>query len=919
MSAKIPKIITSGIEPINSETILTDIEASPISKSPAVINEHVCRWLRSSNIAEIAQLIDKYLSSENKRKLIEQLQGKCTNNKQKKKKVNAKRKNRNNQVSPTVPTVSTVGPSFMMNHPLIVILGIGIYDGLPALPGVKKDYENIINTFVKYYQYNIFYQLDDNNPVYTNKMNQIKNNFKIKWSIDEMETFVENARKHVVQHGHNGLIFSLSCHGDTNKKIYDSKCEFLDLESLFMMFVPGANCYLGSYQETEQESNILFQIPKIFLLDHCRGDATAKVSQITATTMSNHKIKHEKKEDITIPDKSQAVKQPQDHVITSKCNTASNSKPTTSNAESFTLKTVSKEQATTLAAQMTNFCKLYANTEGFTVASGTEKGGLFLRNVCAVFSDLNFVSKHLWDEIIIKIREKTKQDATLVGELFNFTQLVENEGTLETRVQFCPNMKNVNNKNKRNKFGGPKSNKSLNLHDNCKKHGLVAPELSVSSAVPSSTRNMERMKSDTIGVQNNKYRHTLYDTKSNSMRNTSSGSSGTNENENNNNYHRDRNGGKNWNGFMLNGHQAPKFNKPVSTTQTGDNDLKSNNDANRSRQSISVCDPICRSPMYSPVGSESSNGNNSNNRYSISEATNKGTGYTHDVLEMCLSRNHSNTSHNSRAFGSSNRLSLHGLSSLNEKTKSVQSTQSTNLQASSQDSPSVATNDHFPFSRGQSLARLFSVTASGINGATSGTDIDDGNDNVQFTSENTNRRRRSKTNKTGANGTLATIPSKLQYPMSMAWMENNPPTDVVSGNNTENESPTVHVNGNNQWQKAFSRTRKKTNRDRDSQREMQRERMNDYDTSHVNTNSTSDQFLRQRSHDQNQLSNIEEEVEEASDGQQISFSNINSNSRNNLVMTPTDSSQAETFDIIGTVRKPHRRRAYNYSHYSSKT
>ena len=381
MSVKIPKIIASGIGPVNSETNLTDIE-TPISKVPAaVINTHVCQWLQSSTIAEIAQLITEHLSSENRSKLIEQLQGNCTkNNKKKKKNVNLKTKNDGNynQASPTVQTISTVGPAFMMNHPLIVILGIGTYNGLNNLPGVKKDYTNIINTFVKYYQYSVFYQLDDNNTVYTNKMNQIKNNFKIKWSIDEMETFIENARKHVVQNGHNGLIFSLSCHGDRDKIIYDSECDSFELESLFMMFVPDANKLLESYKETQQESNVLFQIPKIFLLDHCRGDGIAKITETIGATMSNSEVKEdkedndEKKQEATISDKPHAV-------ITSKCNTMTKTKPITNNTESFALKTVSKEEGTTLAAQMTNFCKLYANTEGYSVASGSENGGLFLR------------------------------------------------------------------------------------------------------------------------------------------------------------------------------------------------------------------------------------------------------------------------------------------------------------------------------------------------------------------------------------------------------------------------------------------------------------------------------------------------------------------------------------------------------------
>ena len=85
---------------------------------------------------------------------------------------------------------------------------------------------------------------------------------------------------------------------------------------------------------------------------------------------------------------------------------------------------------------MSNFYKLYANTEGFVVADGNIKGGLFLRSVCKLFKRQEFVLKHNWDDMVLKIREYTKRDATINSNLVNFTQMVENGGTLERVVQF---------------------------------------------------------------------------------------------------------------------------------------------------------------------------------------------------------------------------------------------------------------------------------------------------------------------------------------------------------------------------------------------------------------------------------------------------------------------------------------------------
>ena len=55
-----------------------------------------------------------------------------------------------------------------MNDPLIIMMGIGKYDGMPNLDGITKDYDNIIDTFVKHWKYKIFHRLNDNTFIYTN-------------------------------------------------------------------------------------------------------------------------------------------------------------------------------------------------------------------------------------------------------------------------------------------------------------------------------------------------------------------------------------------------------------------------------------------------------------------------------------------------------------------------------------------------------------------------------------------------------------------------------------------------------------------------------------------------------------------------------------------------------------------------------
>ena len=342
--------------------------------------------------------------------------------------------------------VSSVCDAFIINDVLIAILGIGEYLGLRNLAGVKKDYENIINTFVKYWKYKVLYAITDNGKsssntqfVYTNDrtVTDKNQNYKLFWTLDDIDQFVEQARKHVVKNKHNGMIFVISSHGDTDKIIYDSNCEKKHLEGIFKLFSPQWGQLLTSYKETEDESKHLFQIPKIFCIDSCRGDAIAKLTKVITKSKSNDNI-NTNNDTNQVNLEAKKSKDEQTIVNTQVTNDHHNSTKAVTKVvgdETFGLKTISKDAAKVYSAQEGNFCKVWANTNGFAVG-GSIKGGIFLRSVAYVFKDITFVDRHQWNDIIIKIREKTKQEASVVGELYNLTQIVEDESTLERPIQF---------------------------------------------------------------------------------------------------------------------------------------------------------------------------------------------------------------------------------------------------------------------------------------------------------------------------------------------------------------------------------------------------------------------------------------------------------------------------------------------------
>ena len=347
-------------------------------------------------------------------------------------------------------TISSIAPSYCMNDPLVVIVGISEYDGWPNLAGISIDYKNIINTFTNKWFYKVFYQLTDGKNIYSNDNNILltNNNYKLNWTGEEIEEFVEDARKHIVKNKHNGLLFVISSHGDTGRIMYDSECESFELDMLFSMFSAQASALLSTYKETSQESNWLLKIPKIFFLDMCRGQMKAKPSDVTTTTIersNNEETDTLSKNSLQQPQQQQE-KQDEQNTQNKNLNDISlhkndtDTKNKNKTTENFSVKGISKEEAKLVAAQMSNFCKLFATPEGYAVGDGSQNGGMLLRNVCKCFNDKQFIRENFWSDIIVKIRNVAKRQATVIGNNdglnLSFTQIAENEGTMETRLKF---------------------------------------------------------------------------------------------------------------------------------------------------------------------------------------------------------------------------------------------------------------------------------------------------------------------------------------------------------------------------------------------------------------------------------------------------------------------------------------------------
>ena len=103
-------------------------------------------------------------------------------------------------VATVITGVSSIAPSISIVDALIVIIGISEYaDGhsLDNFESVIKDYDNTIDTFFKYWKYKILYKLNNNKYIYTSNINEIDNNYAIKWNRNDIGEFVEESRKYV--------------------------------------------------------------------------------------------------------------------------------------------------------------------------------------------------------------------------------------------------------------------------------------------------------------------------------------------------------------------------------------------------------------------------------------------------------------------------------------------------------------------------------------------------------------------------------------------------------------------------------------------------------------------------------------------------------------------------------------------------
>ena len=334
---------------------------------------------------------------------------------------------------------STLAPvkSCTIEKPLIIMLGIGEFDGMPNLTdSVKRDYMNVIHTFCDIWGYTILYATDDGAMRYMNRNTlngEYFQNFKMKWSATEIEKFTEIAREQIISNEHDSMIYIISGHGDRDGVILDSDCKEIQLLTIY-------------YEFWAKQCKYLCDKPKIIIVDACRGSAQATLFKKAALRGTNNDKNKNRNKSIK------------------------NSKNKDEKFAKIMNELKSAHDETKDLINEANFRYVFGNPEGYAVIEGGNFGGYLIRSIKHVLTkefekqsntpvihmDIfgrNYLQSQSLNELIGLIRAQADK---LVGK--KSKQLVDDQNLMEYHVYF----KTLPNNDRRNN----KSGLSQNINDN---------------------------------------------------------------------------------------------------------------------------------------------------------------------------------------------------------------------------------------------------------------------------------------------------------------------------------------------------------------------------------------------------------------------------------------------------------------------
>ena len=316
------------------------------------------------------------------------------------------------------------GEKYILNNPLIVVLGICEYDKhiFPNLNCAINDYKNVEFAFHITRGYSMIH-FDTNNLIVHKKAQQrqqpqqeqhtqerekdkstnarkskvsSRNRFKLRWTEDEIFDF--NKKIHSIvnsaRYNYDSLIYFISCHGDDGGVIYDSDGNKVPLITIFDKF-SNQNCVQ------------LRNKPKIYFIEACRGSmrtqrlANSQLGNNSRSYENNKKKNNDKKLTITTISKTKTnSKNLSDH-------DESEIKVNSSLEETYSKKNKGNKNESnknTLFSKYSSNREIYANTDGYLVVEPNNYGGYMIQSITQSIVNDNIFCKD-FDSIMIHTRK----------------------------------------------------------------------------------------------------------------------------------------------------------------------------------------------------------------------------------------------------------------------------------------------------------------------------------------------------------------------------------------------------------------------------------------------------------------------------------------------------------------------------------
>ena len=293
-----------------------------------------------------------------------------------------------------------------MCNPLIASLGISDFNGrLPALLGIPNEYKEIRNIYNKLRGYSMIYMTSDNKMRIEREYRELDDKdealqFKIKWDEKEIKQFNNNIFNFLEKEktsNFDGLIYFISCHGNSGGIIYDSNCTKVNI-----------NCEFLSRFDNEKCSS-LYGKPKLFLLDCCRGKIRTYKQYVENTTDNKPITQLEQKMNDNNGDGGFAD--------------AANE--------------ISSSGYKSILDGADDIRVIFANTDGHAVFDGGIHGGYLIRSICQTMKNKGTLKGYCdFDKLVLQARKIMNDKlGSVAGDV------MDDWNNLKYKIKISPNVR----------------------------------------------------------------------------------------------------------------------------------------------------------------------------------------------------------------------------------------------------------------------------------------------------------------------------------------------------------------------------------------------------------------------------------------------------------------------------------------------